>query len=358
MKLFQCQHCSNPVFFENSACETCGHRLGFLESRLDLVALSPAMTQWPITLENNSVFSYCANHQFQVCNWLVPVDNTSGGLCAACALNRTIPNLGAEHSRKNWEKLEVAKHRLVFQLRQLNLPVESRQRFEKTGLCFDFLSKESVDPSEDMPMTGHANGVVTILLSEADNVLREQMKTQMSENYRTLIGHFRHEVGHYYWDRLVRSNEGRLHDFRTIFGDERESYTDALDRHYKNGPANNWRNRFISEYASSHPWEDWAETWAHYLHLMDTAETAYFYGMSVSPRLSNDSSLEMNAEFDPYREQDFKRVVDLCIPLFFALNSANRSMGISDVYPFVISPPVIDKMTFIHNMVQSYRLIV
>lgn len=355
MKLFQCQHCSSPVFFENSACESCGHLLGFLENKLDLIALAPTLNQWSLSQENSTVFKYCANKQYQLCNWLVPIDNVSGGLCSACTLNRTIPNLGVDKNRKKWEKLEIAKHRLIFQLRQLNLPVESKRQFNERGLYFDFVSKEDVDETKDKPMTGHANGVITILVSEADSVLREQMKMKMSEKYRTLIGHFRHEVGHYYWDRLIRNNHNLLHNFRTVFGDERESYADALDRYYNNGPPNNWRNSFISEYASSHPWEDWAETWAHYLHLMDTTETAYFYGIGVNPRLSSDNSLEMNAVFDPYQEQDFKRVVDLCIPLFSALNSVNRSMGIPDVYPFVISTPVIDKMTFIHNVLQSYR---
>ncbi len=106
------------------------------------------------------------------------------------------------------------------------------------------------------------------------------MRVQMHEPYRTLLGHFRHEVGHYYWDRLIaetRWQEG----YRNLFGDERASYADALDHHYKNGAPDNWQESSVSAYATMHPWEDWAETWAHYLHMMDAVDTALGFGMSA-----------------------------------------------------------------------------
>lgn len=247
--------------------------------------------------------------------------------------------------------MEVAKHRLVFQLQQLRLPVNSKLAYPKTGLCFDFLSRKDAGEEGKKLMTGHANGQITILVSEADSVLREQMKREMNERYRTLIGHFRHEVGHYYWELLILSNQDVLHKFRLIFGDERVSYSESLEKHYKEGSQKKWRKNYISKYASSHPWEDWAETWAHYLHILDTMETAYYFGVKVKPQLNNGRHMNMKANLDPYQEPSLKKIINKALPLFFATNSLNRSMGIADVYPFVVSKAVIKKMEFIHSAI-------
>lgn len=350
MKLFQCQNCAHPIFFENDTCEQCGHYLGYLDSAFDLVALSPDLEDWKIPKESSQLYTYCKNHEYQACNWLV-LKTDDKEFCTACKLNRTIPDLSIKKNLKKWKRIEVAKHRLVYQLQKLSLPVHSKLSYAKTGLCFDFLSKKGAGNKGKNMMTGHANGVVTILLSEADSVLREQMKRDMNERYRTLLGHFRHEVGHYYWEQLIFSDEKRLESFRQVFGDERPSYGKALKEYYKNGPQKKWRKRFISKYASSHPWEDWAETWAHYLHILDTLETAFYFGVKVKPQLSDKKYMKMKSAFDPYNEPSFKKIVSKAIPLFFAINSVNRSMGIADVYPFVISKAVIKKMEFIHGLV-------
>ncbi len=349
MKLFQCQNCNHPLFFENDTCEQCGYHLGYLDSTFDLVALGPDLADWTIPKAGSHRFTYCKNHEYNACNWLVPKTDATG-FCTACKLNRTIPDLGIKKNLKKWKRIEVAKHRLIYQLQKLSLPVQSKL-YTENGLCFDFLSRKGAGANAKTIMTGHANGVVTILLSEADSVLREQMKRDMNERYRTLIGHFRHEVGHYYWERLIFSDEKILDDFRQVFGDERPSYGQALKDYYKNGPQKKWRKNFISKYASSHPWEDWAETWAHYLHILDTLETAYYFGIKVKPDLSNKKHMKMKSAFDPYNELSFKKIVSKAIPLFFAINSVNRSMGIADVYPFVISKAVIKKMEFIHGVV-------
>jgi hypothetical protein len=89
-----------------------------------------------------------------------------------------------------------------------------------------------------------------------------------------LLGHFRHEVGHYFWDRLVATDPHQLEEFRVLFGDDRQDYGEALKRHYDEGAPANWQDTYISMYATMHPWEDFAETWAHYLHIVDTLETA------------------------------------------------------------------------------------
>lgn len=346
MKLFECGHCANPLFFENVRCEKCGHYCGF--SAPDMQMLTFVSTeQSMISDRKKKSYKYCQNQQFGVCNWLIPADDPNS-FCKACGLNRTIPDLSDSENFQKWQKLEVAKHRLVYQLERLNLPLFNQNSPVANGLCFDFISQQD----DDTVMTGHADGVITILLSEADSVHREQMRTQLSEPYRTLIGHFRHEVGHYFWDQLFAADNQKLEDFRKLFGDERADYSEALNQYYQQGAPFNWQQNHISEYATSHPWEDWAETWAHYLHIMDMAETAHFFGMTVNPKLGS-GSLRGAIEEDPYFVSRFEKIFETWMPVSFAINHLNRSMGISDVYPFVVSPVVVDKMKAIHQLIRT-----
>lgn len=294
-------------------------------------------------------YRYCANREFNVCNWLIPFEN-GGKFCSACELNRIIPNLSDRQNFQKWQRLEVAKHRLIYQLDRLKLPYESKLKNPTDGVCFDFLSRS---PSHNR-MTGHSSGVITILLEEADSVHLEKMKSELLEPYRTLIGHFRHEVGHYFWDMLVAKNTGILEEFRSIFGDERVDYGQALLRYYQSKYQADWQNSFISQYASSHPWEDWAETWANYLHIMAMAETSFSFGLKVDPNL-NELSLQGNIDFDPYQTPDFDRIFKAWFPISFAINSLNRSMGIPDAYPFVINSAVLRKMRFIHRLLFKMR---
>lgn len=348
MKIFECSNCSHLLFFENIRCEKCGHYCGF--SVADLKMLSFVSTQFPmISDQEKKSYVYCKNQEFGVCNWLISAQDDHG-FCEACALNRTIPDLSDDESFIKWQKLEVAKHRLVYQLARLKLPLSSKVSEETNGLCFDFISRQG---DVDI-MTGHANGVITILLSEADSVHRELMRTQMSEPYRTLIGHFRHEVGHYYWDQLLASDEQALDAFRKLFGDERLDYGEALTHYYQNGSPVNWQQQYISGYATAHPWEDWAESWAHYLHIMDMAETAHFFGVSVKPKLSS-KTLRAAIDQDPYGVSKFEKIFNTWMPVSFVINSLNRSMGIPDAYPFVVSPPVVDKMKFIHELIGNRK---
>ncbi len=351
MKIFQCSHCAHPVFFENTKCERCNSYLGYLPEFDEIFALDPTQTTWTI---NEIEYVYCDNNQHQVCNWLVPFTEDHE-FCIACNLNRTIPDLSIKQNFDRWRKLEIAKHRLVYSILKLPLPVESKLDYPDTGLCFDFLSAKITQSSGNKIMTGHADGVVTIILVEADSVSREQIRRSMNEPYRTLIGHFRHEVGHYYWQRIVFEDASLLERFREAFGDERESYADALAQHYKQGAPANWRQNFISEYASSHPWEDWAETWAHYLHIINTMETAYSFGLKGEPTRSEIHHMKLEAK-DPYSDLTFKEILDESIPLFYAVNSINRSMGIPDVYPFVISDQVVLKLAFIHQMMRKLKI--
>ncbi|WP_133001945.1 MULTISPECIES: zinc-binding metallopeptidase family protein [Marinomonas] len=351
MKIFSCQQCSQVLLFENTLCENCGSALGFLPDKMVLSALKPHDSGY-LALADTSVpapvWHYCDNHQHGVCNWLVESDHT---FCMACDLNRHIPNLEAIEQRQAWQQLEFAKHRLVYSLLQLELPLISKKEDPEDGLSFDFISEENVVPDNAQSSTGHALGQVTINAAEANSADREQMREDMNESYRTLIGHFRHEVGHYYWDQLVATDESTLALYRELFGDERESYKDALQRHYET-PVENWREQFVSVYASSHPWEDWAETWAHYLHILDTLETASQFGMSLQPPNAQYQSLCVNVTIDPYQHSNFDDILAQYLPLTFAVNNLNRSMGQPDLYPFVIVPAVRKKLNFIHQLLQ------
>ncbi|MDA0193570.1 MAG: putative zinc-binding peptidase [Bacteroidetes bacterium] len=345
MKIFQCGHCDHPLFFENNKCENCGHLSGYRDRDRQMLTFDSSGSSL-ISDREKIHYKYCKNKAHRVCNWLLEKEDPHD-YCRACQLNRTVPNLAEAENFEKWQNLEVAKHRLIYQLQKIGLALPSKMISEE-GLCFDFIAKQN-NPNI---MTGHDSGVITILLQEADSVLREQMRKQLIEPYRTLIGHLRHEVGHYFWERLVATNPNTTGEFRAIFGDEQENYADALQRYYKEGAPVNWHDSFISKYASAHPWEDWAETWAHYLHIMDMLETAHFFGLKVDP-VEVLKGMKTEVTFDPYGIEDFDKIIRTCVPLSFAVNSINRAMGVPDVYPFVITSAVVVKMKFIHRLLVS-----
>jgi hypothetical protein len=340
MQLFKCTNCSQPIYFENIFCGNCGCSLGFLVESMRPVALFPG-----------DPYQYCANHGYDACNWLVPL-NSSNRFCRACELNRTIPDLSNPDYLMRWKKLETAKHRLVYSLLQMQLPLVSKTIDQEKGLAFDFVADLSAAPNKKI-LTGHDQGLITINIAEADDIERELARRSMQEVYRTLLGHFRHEIGHYYWERLI-DGTNNINAFRKLFGDEQTDYEEALKKYYQSGAPADWGQHFISAYASSHPWEDWAETWAHYMHIVDTLETAYSFGLSVDPLVARSlKALKEDIKADPYDIRDFETIIKYWLPLTFAMNSLNRSMGLSDIYPFVISNQVKEKMKFIHQVIQS-----
>jgi hypothetical protein len=258
---------------------------------------------------------------------MVP-DDSAIPFCTACCHNRTIPDITDPANRQRWQKVEAAKRRLVYSLIKLRLPLPTIASGEREPLVFDFLSDAS--PGAKV-LTGHDSGVITISLSEADDATKEQNRVCMGEPYRTLLGHFRHEIGHYYWNKLVRDGD-QIESCRAIFGDNRQDYGAALQRHYAAGPPNGWQSTFVSAYASTHPWEDFAETFAHYLHIIDTLETAAGFGIRIRPRVGN-GMLAANADFDSCEAHSITALIDAWTPLTFAVNSLNRSMGQPDLYP-------------------------
>lgn len=350
MKLYSCAKCQNLLYFENTVCLNCQNPVGFHAETLSMITLAAKEdgSFTDISNKKNS-WRYCNNATYAACNWLVPAAGTDG-FCIACALNRTIPSLDKQENIDLWRRIEIAKHRLVYSLLRLSLPVEAKEGEEENGIAFDFMA--DTDP-EHRVMTGHNNGTVTLNIEEADEKLRVKHKLDLGEKYRTLLGHFRHEIGHYYWDVFFKNDTASAENFRKVFGDENIDYGQALEQYYANGAAPDWNNNFISPYATAHAWEDWAETWAHYLHMMDTLETAYSFGIAINPRKANDElQMQANISKDPYSITDFEEIVKMWLPLTFAVNSLNRSMGHQDFYPFIISAAVINKLRFIHNRVK------
>jgi hypothetical protein len=336
------------VFFENTQCLSCGHALAFLPDVADIGSLEPIDGGLWVSAAKLGRRKYrlCQNYQGEnVCNWAVPAGDEHP-LCSSCRLTRVIPDLSNVANKEAWYRLEVAKRRLVYSLMALQLPLLSRGDDPERGLAFEFLA--DTPEAEKLVLTGHANGVITINIAEANDAKREKRRLALGEPYRTLLGHFRHEVGHYYWDRLIAGSE-RLEAFREVFGDERADYAAALKQHYEGGSPADWQNRFISAYASSHPWEDWAESWAHYLHMSDTLETAAATGLALKPRRRDEPALATAGK--PLTS--FDDMIERWFPLTYVLNNLNRGLGLADGYPFVLSPEVVAKLRFIHETIAA-----
>lgn len=353
MQLFKCQQCGQVVYFENTRCMRCGAMLGFLPGANVLSAVSADGAQWVAQARPTRRYRFCRNWEHHACNWMLPVDDdATSPYCRACRHNRTVPDLSDPARHAAWQKIEQAKRRLFYSLLRLDLPTPVPGGGDPQPLIFDFLADPLQGPKV---MTGHDNGVITIALSEADDAAREATRVAMDERYRTLLGHFRHEVGHYYWDRLVRdAGDAELARCRALFGDERADYGQALAYYYDHGAPAHWQQAHVSRYATMHPWEDWAETWAHYLHMVDTLEMAAAFGIRIAPDLDGqDALLQADLAFDPYAVHDIARLLEAWLPLSLAINSLNRAMGQADAYPFVTPQPVVDKMVYIHALVRA-----
>ncbi|MCM3922191.1 putative zinc-binding peptidase [Frankia sp. AiPs1] len=431
MKVNGCARCGQLVFFENTACLRCGAPLGFEPDRGRVLTLVPdssptvggvdhddahrpateffelppvaevaaGLGDGPATggpagpqplaapragagtdpiardvleavpVSRRRRYRRCANARLAGCNWLIPVPARaahpapSGELCVCCRLTRTRPADTDSVGKEQFERAEAAKRRLVAQLLELGLPVVSHADDPATGLAFDLLSS-----TKQKVMTGHSDGVITLDLAESDDAHRETVRTQLGEPYRTLLGHFRHETGHYYWSSLVDADSGRAARFRDLFGDADLDYSAALDRHYADGPPPNWRESHVSAYATMHPWEDWAETFAHYLHIRDTLRTAAEFGLQVAgPDLDSfgvapRSLAAVPADLSPPRADGLDRgspepaeIIAQWLPLTYALNAINRSMGRDDLYPFVLTPAVQAKLSFVHDVIAAAR---
>jgi hypothetical protein len=346
MKNFHCDNCGMVIFFENDHCMKCGERLGFCPDTLEM----SSEKKWSGRPGNKQVH-LCANYEeHRVCNWLVAAKN-GGDFCLACHLNEIIPDLAMPGNYERWGRLELAKRRCLYIYLRLGLPFEADKKGDLAPLRFRFLA--------DMPgvpvLTGHDNGVITINIAEADGDERERRRLKLHEPYRTLVGHMRHETGHYYWDRLIAHSQ-YLQPFRELFGDETLDYKSAMEKYYREGPARDWEQRTVTPYASWHPWEDWAETWAHYLHMVGTLETAASFGLCLGPTTPEKNPNQKVAGKISAANRNFDQLLSDWQPMTLALNSINRTMGISDLYPFIIPPAAIEKLRFIHNLIEAERV--
>lgn len=316
MKRFRCPTCSAEVFVLNLHCLTCGTEL----------VLDPSEPAF----RDRDAAPGCVNRPHLSCNWIAGAGDVR---CLACAMTRRGPEALDDEVRSAWIRAERAKRHLVLQLLGLGLPCEAGD-----APVFDMLHS-----SDGSVVVGHADGVITIDVGEADDARRERLRERLGEPYRTLLGHLRHEVGHLYWPAVVGEVPAVLDSWRELFGDERADYPEALRRHYEEGPPEDWRDDFVSAYATMHPWEDWAECFAHYLHIHDTLETAGAHGVSLGD-LRADAVLREGAT-------DIHQMLDVWLPLSVAINALNRSMGQPDLYPFVITEGVRSKLAFVHRVV-------
>ena len=359
MKTFHCQYCGHPLFFENVTCLQCSSPLAFLPDRLNMAAIEAVPDEpdlWRPRLRNaraasQARYRMCINHTTQnACNFAVPAAD-GNPLCSACRLTRVLPDLSVAENPTRWYRVESAKRRLFYTLAKLGLLSPAPPDGTVDGPIFEFLADTPGNPV----LTGHFNGVITINVAEADDEERIRRRVEMREPYRTLLGHLRHESGHFYWPRLMEQ-AGRANDFREVFGDERQDYAAALSDHYaRGGFVPDWQESFVSAYASAHPWEDWAETWAHYLHMVDLLETAASYNTRLSVPGEEGTGVEEVVNPLETGTPDFDVLVEQWVPMTLLVNSLNRSLGQEDAYPFALSPAALDKLRFVHDVITQAR---
>ncbi|MDR0226161.1 MAG: putative zinc-binding peptidase [Burkholderiaceae bacterium] len=362
MRVFNCDACGHPVFFDSVQCVHCGATLAFIPELLRVAALRPAAaptpapasgTLWSLLTDRAAGaprYKLCS-HRGPVgqCNFALSADDAHA-LCASCRQTRWLPDLSAPANALHWTRIEAAKRQLFYTLSKLGLGPDAGHAEPRFELLADL-------PGQEPVMTGHANGTITLNVAEADDAERARRRLALHEPYRTLIGHLRHESGHFFWDQLVQST-GRIDEFRSLFGDERQDYGQALQHYYGRDPLDTgWRSQFISAYATAHPWEDWAETWAHYLHMVDLLETAASYGTHLGlPTATGLAPVQrVHDPFEPGAARNFQAMVDQWVPLTLLANSLNRSLGHGDAYPFATSAGALRKLQFVHDAVQDRR---
>jgi hypothetical protein len=345
MRMFVCGGCGQLVYFDSSQCLGCGAALGFSVERGELLTFEADGSELrPLGApERTTRMLRCANAALTACNWMVAAER--GGLCLSCSLTRTRPNDADPAGLRAFAETEVAKRRLVYQLLAFGLSVAPLSA-SPDGLAFDLLWS----PGSDV-VTGHDRGVVTVDVTETDDARRERLRVELSEPYRTMLGHLRHEVGHYYWSRLV--SQQTVGAFRALFGNEWDDYDESLERHYAQGPPPGWQQRYVSAYATMHPYEDWAESFAHYLHIHDVLDTSAAAGLVLNG--SDDARQLASRPADALAKGDFDSLMDAWIPLTLGLNAVTQAMGKRDLDPFVLAPMVMEKLRFVHERIAEAR---
>ncbi len=362
MRLHHCSHCGHPVYFENTICNHCGSALGLVTDSLQMLAFGPQQSDglWPPLMARpgaagaDSALNGLTTPHWRpcvrritadLCNWMVPA-SSAGPRCLACELTDPASAITLAASAQR-AKAELEKRRLLYTLFTLRLPLRPKAYADDLhGLAFRWLAPGDAQTA----LTAHANGLVSLNLQEVDDVHRESARVQFGESQRTVLGHLRHEVSHHLYQRFV-SGTRFMEPFRLHFGDERQDYAQALQRYYANGPISNWRDWTISAYAGSHPWEDWAETCAHYLLIIDAVETAAAWGLRLHPTLRG---AEPATPQMPQVGRSMQALLfDDWMPVARFLNAMSRSIGISDSYPYSVPQPLLGKLRFVHEVMQA-----
>ncbi len=355
MKIFRCDHCGHPVFFENVQCLHCGSMLAFIPEELTMASMiaATAISSGGFLRQHSpagvtQAYRMCINHdRYRACNFAVAAEDCNA-LCVSCRQTRVVPDLSISANQQRWYLIEAAKRRLFYTLARLGLVSTDGLSEPDQGPHYEFLGDI---PGTPPVMTGHNEGLVTLNIAEADDDERARRRLVLGEPYRTLLGHLRHESGHFYWDRLILA-AGRVDAFRAVFGDESVDYAQALRDHYAaDHRAGQWRDSHVSAYATAHPWEDWAETWAHYLHMVDLLETAAAFHTSLV--VPGGTSIAGDGVHNPFDSTvtDFDQLVSQWIPVTLMLNSMNRSLGQNDAYPFALSEGALQKLRFVHTAI-------
>lgn len=342
--------CDAPLFRENTVCLTCGAAVGHVPDNAILTSFSILPDgRWKADHPElrGRHFKPCSGRALaHQCNWMLDAKDT-GEQCLACSLTRTIPDLTVPGAPDHWAAVEHTKRQVVIQLLRLEIPVKSKLT-HPDGVCFDLLEPQAAGATV---MTGHEDGVITLNLSEANPAQRTATRELMGERYRTLAGHLRHELAHYYWD-LLAVNPEWLEQCREVFGDERQDYGAALQRHHQNGAPGDWSLNYISPYASSHPWEDWAECFAHYLHMEEGLETSAQLGIDLRKlhlrAVPFDRSV-LGGDISRRSAEKFLDRIDRWVLLGLATNELNAALGHEPAYPFVLNAAVVNKLHFIQE---------
>ncbi|MCI4665817.1 MAG: putative zinc-binding peptidase [Neomegalonema sp.] len=326
MKIYTCPNCDQPLFFDNLVC-ACGTEVAFDPEADAFVELATP----------------CANRAVIGCNWAGETADKDGDIyCRSCTMSEIVPAHHVGDNLEDWGEAEAAKRWVLANLGRWGW-------FKSTDPgrrpVFHMRSEKTRDGDVSVIM-GHSDGVITINVSEADDVERVRRREKFNEAQRTMIGHFRHEIAHFLFLRMFH-DPSRLADFREIFGDESADYGEALKKYYTEGAPKDWNATFISAYATAHPHEDWAESCAHFLHLTDIVDSFYATGLKGAGAPTN--------SYDAYAENDPNRLIEIGARLGVALNHVNRSMGVADIYPFVHTPAIRTKLAFAHLALMESR---
>ena len=340
MRIFHCNRCGGTVAFAASQCPTCDAPLGYVDGERTIRVLTPAPESGSYHLDGDGRSVWRCLNAAWGCNWVVPA-GSANSWCRACQLTRGRPDESRPDAVEAWMAAEGAKRRLVHQLDELGLPIDIRSASVPDGLAFDLVYLPGTGG-----ITGHLDGIVTLDLAETEEHHRDDLRRRLGEPFRTVIGHLRHEIGHHYWNRLIgQSNE--LGGFRRLFGDDRVDYADAIGQHYSTVTGDWDSARFVTAYAASHPLEDWAETFAHYLHIVDAVDTAVAHDLIPPGRTGL-------LVADAIGTLEFADVLDAWRPVNDAFNAIAEALGAPAVYPFQPMGAVVDKLTFVHRQIAAH----